>query len=62
MQGHYRSRMDPHALLASMTAWLARYRCQVLFCQPETTGALLREILYREAKERLEGGNLGGLD
>ena len=54
MQGHYRSRMDPHALLASMTAWLARYRCQVLFCQPETTGALLREILYREAKERLE--------
>lgn len=60
MQGHYRSRMDPHALLASMTAWLARYRCQVLFCQPETTGKLIREILYREVKERLEGRNFDG--
>lgn len=55
--GHkYRSRMEPKALLASMTAWLARYDCQLIFCQPETTGMLIKEILYREMKERLEGG------
>ena len=53
--GDYRSRMDAHALTSSLTAWLARYNCQVIFCQPRTTPWLLREILYREAKERLEG-------
>lgn len=53
--GHkYRSRMIPKALLASMLAWLARYDCQIIFCQPETTGMLIKEILYREMKERLE--------
>lgn len=53
--GNYRSQMCPTALVASMTAWLARYRCQLLFCRAETTGKLIREILYRELKERLEG-------
>lgn len=37
------------------TTWLARYDCQVIFCQPRTTARLLREIVYREVKERLEG-------
>lgn len=53
--GEYRSRMDPHALTSSLTAWLARYNCQVIFCQAKTTPKLIREIAYREAKERLEG-------
>lgn len=52
--GSYRSRMQPKALVASMTAWLARYNCQLLFCEEETSGFLIREILYREMKERLE--------
>ncbi len=56
--GEYRSRMAPAALVASITAWLARYNCQLLFCAPQTTGPLIHEILYREAKERLEANEL----
>lgn len=52
--GKYRSRMQPKAFVASLTAWLARYNCQIIFCEPATTGKLIREILYRELKERLE--------
>ena len=53
--GKYRSRMSPESLVASIQAWLARYNCQVIFCQPKTTGRLIHDILYRELKERLEG-------
>lgn len=51
--GDYRSHMDPKALVASLLAWLARYDCQVIFCQRRTTGKLIRDILYREGKEAL---------
>jgi ERCC4-type nuclease len=50
----YRSKMHPQAFLASLTAWLARYDCQLIFCKAETTSALIKEILYREMKEYLE--------
>ena len=53
--GRYRSRMSPQALVASMQAWLSRYDCQLLFCEEETSGKLIRDLLYREMKERLEG-------
>ena len=52
--GKYRSRMQPKAFVASLTAWLARYNCQIIFYEPATTGKLIREVLYRELKERLE--------
>ena len=52
--GAYRSKMRPTALVASLLAWLCRYSCTVIFCKPETTGSLIRDILYREAKDRLE--------
>src|SRR5574344_1098269 len=52
--GLYRSKMRPESLVASMTAWLARYNCQLLFCKEETSGKLIHDILYREMKERLE--------
>lgn len=54
--GSYRSKMSPQALTASMFAWLARYNCQIIFCKEETSGKIIREILYREMKERLENG------
>lgn len=54
LAGAYRSKMTPQALVASMTAWLARYNCQLIFCDSKSTGRLIREIIYREAKERLE--------
>jgi ERCC4-type nuclease len=50
----YRSKMSPEALKASITAWLARYDCQLIFCKAETTSVLIKEILYREMKEYLE--------
>ena len=51
--GKYRSQMTSPALVASVLAWLARYECQVIFCKAETSGYLIRDILYREVKERL---------
>lgn len=53
--GLYRSKMRPESLVASITAWLARYRCQLIFCREETSGKLIHDILYREMKEALEG-------
>lgn len=53
LAGEYRSKMHSSEFLASLTAWLARYNCQIIFCEPKTTGTLIKEILYREAKERL---------
>lgn len=52
--GLYRTQMHPHSLIASMTAWLARYDCQILMCKAETTPSLIHDICYREAKEHLE--------
>ena len=52
--GNYRSKMAPQALVASILAWLSRYRCQVIFCRQRTSGRLIYDILYREAREHLE--------
>lgn len=51
--GSYRSLLQPQALTASINAFRARYGMQVDFCKAETTGKLIREILWREAKEIL---------
>jgi ERCC4-type nuclease len=52
--GKYRSKMQPQALVASMLAWLARYDCQIIMCRAELSGRIIHDVLYREAKERLE--------
>ena len=54
LRGEYTSLYNPKALLASVDAWIARYRCQIVFCEPETTGLLLRDFMYREAREMLK--------
>ena len=54
--GRYRSRMTPQALTASLHAWAARYDVTIYFCSPDTTGKLIRDILYREIKEDLSSG------
>ena len=54
--GRYRSLLSPKALVASLEAFRARYGMQLDFCKEETTGKLIREILYRELKEYLQGG------
>lgn len=55
----YRSRFRPEAFKASLTAWMVRYDADVIFCRAETSGMLIREILYRDMKERLERGEYG---
>ena len=52
----YRSKFNEKALKASLIAWSIRYNMVPVFCKPETSGALIREILYRDIKERLENG------
>lgn len=53
MKHSYRSQMNPTAFIASIFAFLARYKCQVLFCKPQNTGRIIREIMIREVTERL---------
>lgn len=53
--GKYRSLLKPQALVASIDAFRARYGMQLDFCKSETTGKLIRDILYRELKEYLQG-------
>lgn len=57
--GKYRSKFHPNAFLASLFAYLARYDCIPIMCKAETSGRLIKEILYRELKERLERGEFG---
>lgn len=52
--GKYRSQMHPNALVANLTAWMARYNAHIIFCKAETFPKLAKEILYREAKEYLQ--------
>ena len=57
--GRYRSRFKPKAFLASIIAWSIRYDLQVIFCTQDSSPRLIREILYRDLKERLERGDDG---
>lgn len=51
------SKYTRSAMIASLTAWIARYNMLVVFCDSDNTGLLIREILYREMKERLSNGD-----
>lgn len=64
LNGKYRSKFSPKAFEASVIAWTIRYGMQIVFCKSETSGHLIKEILYRELKNKLEKGDfdLGGLD
>ncbi|MDO5547715.1 MAG: ERCC4 domain-containing protein [Eubacteriales bacterium] len=53
--GHkYRTLVHPNALIASLFTWQARYNAAVLFCRPETTPMIIREVLMREVRHELE--------
>ena len=59
LKHRYRSRFNPTAFMASLMAWTVRYNLRPVFCKAETSGALIKEILYRDMKERLEQGEYG---
>ena len=55
----YRSKFNPEAFLASVTAWVVRYDLRPIFCKAGTSGRMIREILFRDMKARLERGEYG---
>ena len=59
LNGKYRSKFNPNAFTASSVAWMVRYNLNLIFCKEETSGRLIKEILYRDLKERLENGQYG---
>lgn len=61
INGKYGTRFNANAFFASITAWMARYDIKVIFCKSETSGKLIKEILYRELKERLQRGDYDGV-
>lgn len=61
IEGHkYNSKFPPKAFLASITAWQRRYNIHFHFCSSLETGHLIKEFLYRDMKERIEGGEFDG--
>ena len=59
LSGQYRSKFKPKAFIASLMAYSVRYDMVPVFCNMENSGAVIHEILYRDMKERLEGGEFG---
>lgn len=59
LNGRYRSQFRPKAFLASAMAWMIRYGAGILFCKEDTSGQLIKEVLYRDLKERIESGEYG---
>ena len=62
INGKYKSKYNSVAFLASVTAWMARYGLQVIMCKAETSGKIIKEILYRDLKERIERGEFDDRD
>ena len=56
LAGRYRSQFNEKAFFASLCAWLVRYDLQLVFCKEETSGKIIKELLYRDLKERIERG------
>ena len=59
LAGRYRSRFHPKAFLSSLCSWIVRFQICLIFCDELTTPILIREILYRDIKERLFNGEYG---
>ena len=59
LNGRYRTKMNRDAFVASVVAFMVRFNLNVVFCKEESSGDLIREILYRDLKERLERGEFG---
>lgn len=56
LRHEYRSKFNPSAFLASVVAWSIRYNMQLVFCSHISSGRLIKEIIYRDLKERAEMG------
>jgi len=59
LKHRYRTQFNPNAFMASLAAWSARYDLTPVFCRSATSGRLIKEILFRDMKERLLKGEYG---
>lgn len=59
LNGKYRTRMAPAAFEGSLMAWIVRYNLGLIFCKEETSGRIIKGLLYRDLKERVERGDYG---
>lgn len=59
INGRYKTKFHPKAFFGSITSWIARYDLKPIFCKNETSGKIIKEVLFRELKERLERGEYG---
>ena len=57
--GKYRTKFNAAAFVGSVHAWANRYGMNLIFCKEETSGKIIKDILYRDLKERLERGEFG---
>lgn len=57
IQHKYKTRLNPNSMLGSLLAYTARYDIVPIFCSQMVSGRIIREILYRELKQRLERGD-----
>ena len=56
INGKYKTQFNAKSYFASITAFIARYDIKPIFCKSETSGMMIKQILYRELKEKLENG------
>lgn len=59
IRGRYNTKFNPNAYKASLIAWMIRYDIKIIFCQQDISGEMIKDILYRELKARLESGCYG---
>lgn len=52
----FRSKMDPRSFMGSLYSFIARYDMIPVFCREESSGKVIRDILYYEMRERLKNG------
>lgn len=49
----YRSKFSPKSFLATLFSWQAKYNITVIFCKSETTGKLIKGVLYYAMRDYL---------
>ena len=56
---NYDTRLNEVSFFHTLTAYMARYDLKLVFCSSQESGEVIKEILYRELKERLSRGDYG---
>ena len=55
----YDTKLNEVSFFHTLTAYMARYDLKLIFCEAAESGSVIKEILFRELKERLARGDYG---